>query len=382
MISNPSLLSHPVFESDLLGLDVSALVSWYQASRRVFPWHSPVSAYATWVCEVMSQQTVLKVVVPKFEAFIAALPNVEALAFVSEEKLRILWAGLGYYARARNLQKGAQYILQNCAGVLPSTYSEWLKVPGCGPYTASVIASICFGEFSACVDGNVIRVVSRLLALQQEAWLPAGQLKIKNFVQTEILKSSAPGDFNQAIMELGATHCSRQSPRCDLCPVRRSCAASAQGIVNLCPPVKPRQEWKEVALKAFVLCDSSHQQVLLVNRQKGFLARTWGLPLLDTRAIKQADAMSGFEKSAVTMDFKVAHTITNHRIQAEVLKLNLTDSENTNTELMNIKNALHFAETQWVDVHKVTTQLSSSLDKKLWQAYLKSLETNSQTKLF
>jgi len=342
----------------------SPLLSWYESFQRDLPWRREPQPYHTWICEVMSQQTTMAVVVPRFVTFVEALPSVQALAAASDDVLRSLWAGLGYYARARNLRKGAEYIAHERQGRFPSGYAEWLEVPGVGPYTAAVIASINDGDPVACVDGNVIRVASRLRALSQvpDVWSGEGQRRIRDFVQAELDASSEararPGHFNQAMMELGATVCTKNSPSCLHCPIQRSCAALAQGVVSMCPPTKPRKDIAEVSLLA--LCLTGEKGVLLVEREVGFLKGTRGLPLVDSRFFPDLVAHASLEAALgvpLVRAGAFSHGITNHSIEGEAVIARIGDAPLPD---------LRFGSFRWTPIREVASALSSSLDRKAW----------------
>ena len=255
------------------------IVAWYGAVKKPLPWRGSTEPYANWIAEVMAQQTTLAVVVPRYRQFQKELPNLKALAECSEEQLRSLWAGLGYYARARNLKKGARFILDDRGGVWPTNYSEWLDVPGCGPYTAAVLASICLNEHSACVDGNGVRVVARLQAIGDEVWTAAGKRAVSDYLSAAIVHTPHPGDFNQGIMELGQEVCTVSKPACAACPVATHCAAYRANTVDQCPPPKPRQVKVDTHLFGLVLRDSKGR-VGLIRRAGPFLAQTIGFPIL------------------------------------------------------------------------------------------------------
>ena len=353
---------------------VNSLLSWYEKEQRDFPWRREVNVYHTWVCEVMSQQTTLGAVLPKYREFLKALPTVQHLAQCHESQLRQLWSGLGYYARARNLQKGAQYIMDECAGTFPSTYEGWLAVPGCGPYSASVISSICFSCAAACVDGNVVRVVSRLLALRDNVWESSGQSRIRDFV-SEAIPVHAPGNFNQAMMELGATVCKKQNPTCTVCPLEKGCEALAQNSVADCPPAKPRRAFVDETVYAFVLRDPSKKRVALLQRGKGFLAQTVGFPLLKGSSAKNRDSLAWARQSKVVTlsesSKTISHTITHHRIKGVVLAADLSVQQSEHRTwieaLAGRMNAL--SPVDWLPENEVSSHLSSALDKKLWQLF-------------
>ena len=182
-----------------------ALLPWYRENRRVLPWREQVSAYRTWVSEIMLQQTRVAAVIPYFQRFMAAYPSVEALAACDEGQLMKLWEGLGYYSRVRNLQKAARVVMEQYGGQLPGTPQQLEKLPGIGPYTAGAIASIAFQYRTPAVDGNVLRVLSRVTAFEQDVRAP-GVREAAAQALARILPPRA-GDFNQALMDLGAMVC-------------------------------------------------------------------------------------------------------------------------------------------------------------------------------
>lgn len=352
---------------------------WFAENKRSFPWRSQRSAYRTWVCEIMSQQTLLRVVVPKFEAFVAELPTPAHLAAVEEAVLRRLWAGLGYYARARNLQKGARALIaRHGAEGFPSSYEEWLEIPGVGPYTASVLSSLHCDEARACVDGNVIRVVSRLLGLGAEVWSKAGQDVIQRFADRAICRSD-PGAFNEAMMELGASVCRPVNPLCERCPVAERCVARERGITASCPPPKPRKETKDTPLTLLILSTASGEQAALFERNNGFLAGTVGWPLL-TGSFPVSTATLGQEFARLGIHLlgtpaRVRHTITHHRLSLSIAHAEVPDALWASA----LRIAQNACAALGIDCRPhgnvpldVADALSSSLDRKAWNALLGS----------
>lgn len=341
---------------------LAALMDWYSQHQRPFPWRTQYYsnknqwAYQTWICEVMSQQTILSVVLPKFNTFVQALPDVQALARCSDDELRGLWSGLGYYARARNLRRGAQFILSHHQGIFPQTKEEWLAVPGCGDYTASMIASICFAQVVPAIDGNVTRVASRLLGLQDSVWETRGKQRIADFLQTLMTDyfahthTETPGNWNQAFIELGATVCKKNQPSCGECPLSFSCRAYQDSTVHLCPPIKPRKATLEVSLFALVLQDQ-HQRYLVVQRESHFLAHTKGFPLFATVPnIVLKNATQLYERA-------FSHTITHHKLRVSVLVAPLSCA---------LAHQMVLPSQQfWVEDLHEGKHLASSLDRKV-----------------
>jgi A/G-specific adenine glycosylase len=329
----------------------------------------------------MSQQTTLVVVLPRFNEFIKKLPTVHALADVSDETLRSLWAGLGYYARARNLRSGAQYIVAQLGGAFPQTFEEWLRVPGVGPYTASVIVSICYGLPKACVDGNVIRVMARLTGTSSaEVWSESGRFQIQNLAD-RVIDQSRPGDFNQAMMELGALICRKQTPDCASCPVQSVCRANKLQIVESCPPNKPRKEFIQLQLFALILSSGSEsarlcENIFLAERRQGFLSGTLGFPLIP---VPDVDAMGHMRNELVQLadvasiqlsELNVRHTITRHKLEVGQLHIAIKPrgslQESTLKKVFEIL-GLRLGRETWVSKNLVPEKVSSSLDLKVWE---------------
>lgn len=250
------------------------------------------SAYGTWVSEVMLQQTQVERVVQYWTKWMTVFPSIAALAAADLNVINSVWAGLGYYGRARRLQQGANYVLQKHAGALPSDVENLVKIPGVGPYTAGAISSIAFGRCAAAVDGNVIRVFSRLRALAGDATSP-GLLKECWALAAQLVSPEEPGELNQSLMELGATVCTPKAPSCNRCPVRQHCKAASlvsNGRVSTVTiyPGKSIKKVKQVWLALAVVTDSGNGTTLLVRRPaEGLLAGQWEFPNV---ALPEADA--------------------------------------------------------------------------------------------
>jgi A/G-specific adenine glycosylase len=349
---------------NLIAADYSwpSLVSWFVASRRDFPWRSNPHPYWVWVSEVMSQQTSLAVVLPFFNRFVETLPDVHALATADESLLRKLWQGLGYYSRLRNLQSGAQYICQQLDGAFPADYAGWLKVPGCGPYTAAAIASVCSNENIAAVDGNVVRVVARLLKLGPEVHSAAGRQTIRAMLNTVIV-GHVPGNFNQSIMELGAVVCKPRKPSCDLCPLRSQCKAFLTGATAEFPVPKPRRAFVDVSLAAVAFVALASSEVALVQRSRGFLAQTTGFPLLDSSQLKELK----LEFQVNLRSQVVRHVVTHHRMTISVFEVNLEKKADLSRARKWLDAFQFSAGFEWHLLCTVGDAVSSSLDRKVWR---------------
>ena len=217
-----------------------SVLSWYDAGHRDLPWRRTKDAYRIWVSEIMLQQTRAETVVSYYERFLARYPDVRALADAPEEELLKAWEGLGYYSRARLLQKAARAIVSQYGGELPADLQKLRALPGVGDYTSGAIASIAFGIPAAAVDGNVERVICRYFAISEEMGSPKSRRMIHELAQS-LVPPDRPGAFANAMMEMGATMCTPKSPSCLLCPVRAGCKGYAQGMAERLP-VKPKKK--------------------------------------------------------------------------------------------------------------------------------------------
>ncbi len=259
---------------------IEPLLNWYRAHARVLPWRENTAPYRVWVSEIMLQQTRVDTVIPYYERFLAELPTVERLADVPEERLLKLWEGLGYYSRARNLQKAAQTVMATHGGVFPAKYEDILSLPGIGEYTAGAVASIAFNRPTPAVDGNVLRVVSRLTGSRSDIADPKTKAAV-----TESLRKIYPrehcGDFTQSLMELGATVClPNGAPKCEVCPLADLCTARAEGTVMEIP-VKAPKKARKIENKAVLLLFHDGKVALRRRAGQGLLAGLWEFPMLE-----------------------------------------------------------------------------------------------------
>jgi A/G-specific adenine glycosylase len=265
-----------------------ALLAWYRAERRDLPWRRTRDPYAIWVSETMLQQTRVEAVIPYYERFLARFPDVGALAGADLDDVLSLWAGLGYYSRARNLKRAAEQVVTRFAGRLPDGVDMLRELPGVGRYTAGAIASIAFDHPAPIVDGNVARVLARLVGLREP--IESSAVKARLWEEAERLaEGPAPGDLNQALMELGARICIPRAPRCDQCPVSRFCDARAAGDAESLPVRAPKRAPKvKYAVAALVLRGG---KALAVQRpEKGLLGGLWELPGGETPARRRGPA--------------------------------------------------------------------------------------------
>ncbi len=254
---------------------------WYSNNKRELPWRLTRSPYYIWLSEIILQQTQIKQGLPYYEAFIEEFPSVFHLAKAKESQVLKLWQGLGYYSRARNLHATAQYIVEELKGEFPNNYKELLKLKGVGDYTASAIASICFNESTAVVDGNVYRVLSRYFGIETPINSSKGAKEFKQLAQ-ELIDKNNPADFNQAIMEFGAVHCKPQNPDCKICPFKNNCIAFNENRINDLP-VKIKLNKATKKYFNFLVIISKDQKTILEKREdKGIWQNLYQFPLIET----------------------------------------------------------------------------------------------------
>ena len=256
---------------------VQPLISWYRQNKRILPWRDQKNAYYTWVSEIMLQQTRVEAVKPYFLRFIGELPDVKALAECPEEKLMKLWEGLGYYNRVRNMQTAAQNVVSEYSGILPASYDELLALKGIGSYTAGAIASIAYDIPVPAVDGNVLRVFSRITEDRQDIMKQSVRRQVEEKL-LGIMPKEAPGDFNQALMELGAVVCVPNGPaRCMECPVAALCKAYHHGTVDELPVKAPKKK-RTIENRTVLVIQDGERTAIHKRPQEGLLAGLYELP--------------------------------------------------------------------------------------------------------
>lgn len=249
---------------------LAPLLAWYEAARRDLPWRRTRDPYAIWISETMLQQTRVDAVVPYYERFLAQLPTVASLAEASEDRVLSLWSGLGYYRRARMLHAAARRVVREHGARLPEGLEQLRSLEGVGRYTAGAVASIAFGQRAALVDGNVARVLARLFAIRDDVKSAAGSARMWGLAERLVAEAPGdPGDWNQALMELGATVCTPREPRCAECPLADACDGRALGIARELPVTTAKKAPVEMRRVALVLASDS--SVLLARRRRGAL---------------------------------------------------------------------------------------------------------------
>ena len=302
--------------------DISAaLLKHYQSNARSLPWRVPPGekaplpdAYHVWLSEIMLQQTTVAAVIPYFERFTHEWPDFSALAGADEAEIMAAWAGLGYYARARNLIACAKLVAAEHGGRLPDNEAALLRLPGIGPYTAAAIAAIAFGQRAVVVDANVERVASRLFAIADP--LPAAKLAIRTATET-ITPKDRSGDFAQAMMDLGAGLCSVRAPRCDACPISGYCAAYLGGQPDAYP-VKAAKKAKHARTGTAYWIERGGNVWLTTREGKGMLGGMRALPDDRWRAGVDGDAAPPFAANWRVLDTKVQHVFTHFTLSLNI----------------------------------------------------------------
>jgi len=318
------------------------LLAWFAQFQRELPWRRSKDPYRIWLSEIMLQQTRVAAAVPYYELFLERFPDVQALAEAPPEEVLRHWSGLGYYSRARNLQKAAQQIVALHHGVFPATEAEALALPGIGKYTAAAILSIAHGQKLAVLDGNVARVLARLQAVRGD--LRAGKRwQGLQKVASALLARNAPGDWNQAMMELGAILCTPKSPQCLLCPVNEFCQARKLGLADTIPEKRKKRATVELQLAAAVLLDAQGCTLLLPPPKAkagpghradagAIVSRLWHFPTVEVRRNAALDLRDYLQESllegrrfSVTFEplREVRHAVTYRSITLQPLRINL-----------------------------------------------------------
>lgn len=258
---------------------VEPLLRWYEQSRRILPWREEPTPYRVWISEIMLQQTRVEAVRPYFARFLEALPDIRHLARAPEEELLKLWEGLGYYNRVRNMKKAAMEIEEKYGGQMPGDYGELLKLPGIGSYTAGAIASIAFGQAVPAVDGNVLRVIARVTADGGDIASQKVRRKMEERLRA-VMPGHRSGDFNQALMELGAVVCiPNGAPKCGECPWQTLCQAKAQGKISEYPK-KASKKPRVIEEKTVLIIQDENRTALRKRPSKGLLAGMYEFPSL------------------------------------------------------------------------------------------------------
>ncbi len=292
---------------------VEPLLKWYQNNKRMLPWRKDKNPYHVWISEIMLQQTRIEAVKEYYARFMNILPNIQSLSQIDEEDLLKLWEGLGYYSRARNLKKAAIQIMEEYEGNMPEHFAERRKLPGIGDYTAGAIGSICFNEKVTAVDGNVLRVISRIIGSKKDVLLPETKKEVEEMLIKIMPEES--GDFNEGLMELGETICIPSGvPDCKNCPIHQSCYAYAHDLTEEIPvrikKVKRKQEEKTV----FIMITPDGKIALEKRTHKGLLSGMYQLPnvegFLTEKEMKQVIQKWNLKDTKIKYIKDVKHVFT------------------------------------------------------------------------
>jgi A/G-specific adenine glycosylase len=285
------------------------LLAWFAQSQRDMPWRRTRDPYRIWLSEIMLQQTRVAAAIPYFERFLERFPDIEALASAPQEEVLRLWSGLGYYSRARNLHKAAQHIVSTHNGIFPADSEAALALPGIGAYTAAAILSIAYQKKHAVLDGNVARVLARLGALRGDLRANGTWKKLQR-TAGHLLQENSPGDWNQAMMEMGATLCTPRSPQCLLCPVSEFCQARKQGLTDVIPEKRNKHATVEITLASIVLVDPQGKTLLLPPPKSPLkspadddvhtlVSRMWHFPTVAARQNQAAASLTKFAEESL-----------------------------------------------------------------------------------
>lgn len=289
-----------------------SLLSWYYNEKRDLPWRKTSNPYYIWVSEVMLQQTRVDTVIPYYERFIEKYPTMEALAEAEENELLKMWEGLGYYSRARNLQAGVREVVASYGGEVPKNRKEISTLKGVGPYTAGAVLSIAYGIPEHAVDGNVMRVMSRLLLIEEDITVPKTRKTFERVVM-DLIDEEDPSAFNQGLMELGATICTPR-PKCLLCPVMEFCAAFEQGRQEELPVRTRKKQTKVVPVACFAIQNEEGEWLLRQRPEKGLLANLWEFPMVELTGGKVPEALLseqlGIDLEEITPLLSFKHVFT------------------------------------------------------------------------
>lgn len=304
-----------------------ALLAWYAQHRRELPWRQSLDPYAVWVSEMMLQQTRVATVIPYFQRWMQRFPTVASLARAQESDVLHAWQGLGYYSRARNLQRAAALMVAEHAGRVPERIAELLALPGIGPYSAGAIASIAYGHAEPLVDGNVIRVLARLCALRGDP--NRAPLKAVLWeVARSLVPADAPGDFNQALMELGATVCTPRNPRCSACPLAAHCQGLKAELVQILPELPARAKPTQVHMVAAVSARAGRVLVTKLLPDAPRWAGMWLFPSAEVGSTETPEAavdralqtMVGLRAQPTGIVCVIRHTVTRFRITLDAYR--------------------------------------------------------------
>lgn len=356
-----------------------ALLNWYDENKRDLPWRRTSDPYAIWVSEIMLQQTRVDTVIPYYESFLYRLPTIQDLAEAPEEVLLKVWEGLGYYSRVRNMQKAAQQVVANFEGKFPETYEEIASLKGIGPYTAGAISSIAFGLPEPAVDGNVMRVMSRLFEVDYDIGVPANR-KIFQAIMEELIDPERPGDFNQAIMDLGSDIESPVNPRPEESPVKEFSAAYLHGTMDKYPIKAPKKRPIPLYYQGFVIRNQKNEFLLEKNSEAGLLSGFWSFPIVEKPAPIQQE-ISLFEVAEEVIQEPQALFAQDYGLSAQWEETTFNQVTHVFSHrkwhidlIEGVMDQIQLPddrELRWVAVEDFHTYPFAKPQQKMWEAYVK-----------
>lgn len=341
-----------------------SLLTWYQKNHRDLPFRKTKDPYKIWLSEIMLQQTTVVTVIDYYNRFTKKYPDLESVANASEEELLHIWQGLGYYSRIRNFQTACQQVVKDFDGKIPEKFLELKKLKGIGDYTAAAVSSICFDEKNAVVDGNVKRVLSRILRFTKDI----NSSEAKKYFDSEssqLLDPKNPGDFNQAMMELGATVCTPTNPKCLVCPVKRFCLSAGENPMNI--PQKKKMTYVSTRYAALVL-HSAKKVLLKTPDASSLIANMWELPShydqkkMPSHTWKQNFSYP-FNVDKAIKTGAVKHAITNKRINMDIYSYSILSTQLTKFERDGFK---------FLDFNEIENIPLNTLSKKVLRSFFKT----------
>lgn len=312
------------FQNDLIG--------WFKEEQRVLPWRENQDPYRVWVSEIMLQQTRVDTVIPYFNHFMEKFPNPQSLAAADEQEVLKAWEGLGYYSRARNLQTAVREVVEEYGGIVPNTSKELGALKGVGPYTKGAILSIAYDTPEPAVDGNVMRVLSRILHVEDDIAKPKTR-KIFEELVSRTISDEDPSSFNQGLMELGALVCTPKNPSCMLCPVQEHCRAFHEGIETTLPVKSSKKKQKKIPYKLLMI-ENEQGEVLVEQRpDEGLLASLWQYPMIPMKDLGPESAKVWFEDQyGLKIEWgekleEIKHVFSHLIWEMEVVQAHIIDGE-------------------------------------------------------
>jgi A/G-specific adenine glycosylase len=323
------------------------LINWYTVNKRDLPWRNTTNPYYIWLSEIILQQTQVTQGTPYYHAFTRQFPTVFDLANANEEEVLKLWQGLGYYSRARNLHWSAKYIVNELDGVFPNTYKDILKLKGVGDYTASAIASICFNEVTAVVDGNVYRALSRIFGIETPINSTSGQKEFKALAQ-QLIDKKQPAIFNQAIMEFGARQCKPKNPDCSICPFKASCLALKENKIDELPVKLKKTKVTNKYFNFIVIISKNEKTVIEQRKGSGIWQNLYQFPLIETEKSSTYNNIKSMIESLDVLedmnfdihlynDTDIVHKLSHQHLHTKFWIVSVDKSIENGIDIFNIK---------------------------------------------